>query len=225
MFRPISPESNDSDLFYVEQSSNKPSTLNPNTPIFLNSSAISGNNTQEMTKLSSIASHGPQMITIDSDSNEPTMPYRFGRKLPIIPPSLNDLNLPPDPFNILATMAVADLIAERYDERFSPQTTGAVGTVTGIDAPDEPQHNWGMGETTYDNGWSYIWYILLWWWSPEKLYPTFQSFPTPSPWKLKRELSLGMSFPKREGASQHICEAYEQLLLEPKDIPGSSSAN
>ena len=45
-------------------------------------------------------------MTIESDSNEPTFPYAFGTQHPIVPPSLNDLNLPPNPFNVLATMAV-----------------------------------------------------------------------------------------------------------------------
>ena len=45
-------------------------------------------------------------MTIDSDSNEPTLPCAFGTQHPIVPLSLNDLNLPPNPFNVLATMAV-----------------------------------------------------------------------------------------------------------------------
>ena len=90
MFRPISPESNDSDLFYVEQSSNEPNPPRPNTPIVLNSTKILANNTREMLTLSSIAPPEPQIATIDSDSNEATMPYGFERQLPIIPPSLND---------------------------------------------------------------------------------------------------------------------------------------
>ena len=32
----------------------------------------------------------------------------FGRQLPIVPPSLNDLKLLPNPFNILGTMAIAN---------------------------------------------------------------------------------------------------------------------
>ena len=74
MFRPISPETNDSDLFYVKQSSNEPSPPRPNTPTVLNSTEISGNNIREVITLSSIASHGPQNGTIDTDSNEPATP-------------------------------------------------------------------------------------------------------------------------------------------------------
>ena len=60
----------------------------------------------EAITISSVASPEPQIAKIDSDSNEPTFPYAFGTQHPIVPPSLNDFNLPPDPFNVLATMAV-----------------------------------------------------------------------------------------------------------------------
>ena len=122
MFRPISPESNDSDFFYVEESSRDASPHRPNTPIVLNSTEMSSNNTWEMISISSIASPGPQIVTLDSNSNEPTSPYGFGRQLPIIPPSLNSLNLPPNPFNNLATMAVASPTEEGHDENYSPQS-------------------------------------------------------------------------------------------------------
>ena len=102
----MSTNSIDSGEFYVEQSSNDASLPRPNTPIVFNSRGMSGNDTRETISISSIASPEPQIVTIDSDSNEQTMPYEFGRQLPIIPPNLNDLNLPPNPINILATMAL-----------------------------------------------------------------------------------------------------------------------
>ena len=99
----MSINSIDSVVIYVEQSSNNPSIPRPNKPIVRNSKEMAGNDT-----ISAIASPGPQIVTIDSESNEPTMPYGFGRQLPSISPSLNDLILPPNPFNILATMVVAN---------------------------------------------------------------------------------------------------------------------
>ena len=98
----------DSDVFYVEQSFNDHSLPRPNTPIVLTSTEMSGNETREMISISFIASPEPRIVVIDSDSNEPTMPYGFGRQLPFIPPSLNDLKLPPNPFNILAPIAVVN---------------------------------------------------------------------------------------------------------------------
>ena len=109
-------------MFFVEQSSNDHSIPRPNTPIVLNSTEISGDDTREMISISLIASLEPQILMIDDDSNEPTMPYGFGRQFPIIPPSLKDLNLPPNPFNILATMAVANNTEEANDDNYSPQS-------------------------------------------------------------------------------------------------------
>ena len=112
----ISLDSTDSDVFYVEQISNEPS------PRRNNSTERSEHHATRMPSFSTIASPEPQILTIDDDSTEPTMPYGFGRQLPIIPPSLNDLNLPPNPFNILATMAVANNIEEANDDNYSPES-------------------------------------------------------------------------------------------------------
>ena len=112
----------DSDVFYVEQLSNDQSLPRPNKPIVLNSTEISGDDTREMMSITSIASPEPQIVTIDSDPNEPTMPYGFGRQLPIIPPSLNDQNLPPNPFNILATMAVVNYREDGNNDEYSSQS-------------------------------------------------------------------------------------------------------
>ena len=108
--------------FFVEQSWGELSLARHNTPIMFNSTGLSGNNTQEMITLSSVASPEPQILTIDSDSNESTMPYGFGRQLMNIPPSLNALNLPQNPFNILATMVIAKPTTRGHDENYSPQS-------------------------------------------------------------------------------------------------------
>ena len=50
------------------------------------------------------------------------MPYGFGGQLPSIPRSLNDLKLPPNPVNILATMAVVNHTGNGHDENHSPQS-------------------------------------------------------------------------------------------------------
>ena len=98
--------SNDSEVFYVEQVSNEPSPQLNNSPNTLSSSERTQSSTARTPSVLSIASPEPQIFTIDDDSDEPTLPYGFGRQLPIVPPSLNDLNQPPNPFNILNIMAV-----------------------------------------------------------------------------------------------------------------------
>ena len=118
MYRNLSwNSSTDSDVFYVEHSSPERSPIRNNTPAILNSTQLSGAMDPGTITISSVASPEPQIITIESDSNEPTLPYAFGTQHPIVPPSLNDLNLPADPFNVLATMAVI-----QQDQEDSPQS-------------------------------------------------------------------------------------------------------
>ena len=221
MLRPISPESTDS-FFYVAQPSNDPNPPRPNTPILHKSTEMSGNKSREMITKSSIAPHVPQIFTIDSDKKEPTMPFGFGRQLSIIPTDLNDLNLPPNPFETLATMALANHTEEGHDENYSPHSPEPsapspistppinFGTIEGW----EPPHTTKYDNTFYSND------------EPKRNYflPSSPS-PPPPPRKLKRKMSFGMSFPKRGGVSQYLCEACGQALPAPKDIPGSSSTN
>ena len=92
--------STDSHVFYVEQSSAERTPVSYNTPAILNSTQLSGAIDPEASTICSVASPKPQIVTIDSDCNEPTFPYAFGTQHRLVPPSLNDLNLPPNPFNV-----------------------------------------------------------------------------------------------------------------------------
>ena len=194
MFRTISPESNDSDLLYVEQSSNEPSPPRPKMPIVPNSTEMSGIITREKITLSSIAPPGPQFVSIDSNSNEATMTYGFGQQLTNTPPSLNDLNLPPNPFNILTTIAVANPTAEGHDKNYSPQPPEP-SELLPISTPPmnlSPDEEWETSQTTTEKITFYSDY------ETRRIYflPSSPS-PPPPPRKLKRKLSLGMSFPKK----------------------------
>ena len=71
---------------------------------------------QETITISSLVSMEPQIVTKEKNSNEPTIPNGFGNQHPIVPPSLNDLNLPPHPFNVLIQMVVI-----QPDKQYSPQ--------------------------------------------------------------------------------------------------------
>ena len=118
MYQNPSPNSSThSDVFYVEQSSPERSPIRNNTPVILNSTQLSEALDPETITISSVASPEPQIVTIDSDSNEPTFPYTFGTQHPIVLPSLNDLNLPSNPSNVLASMVVI-----RQDQERSPQS-------------------------------------------------------------------------------------------------------
>ena len=232
--------STDSDIFYVEQSSNDQSVPRPNTPIVLNSTEISGDDTREMISISSIASPEPQIVTIDDDSNEPTMPYGFGRQLPIVPPNLNDLNLPPNPFNILATMAVVHQTQNTHDDNYSPQSPES-SELSSIPTPPMNVSAFNTWETSYTSTDNDTFYTSD---EPRRVYwdlssnddlgssvprnPSVASSPCvtpPPPRAQERKLSLRMSFPKDGGVSQHICEACGQTIPAVKDTPGPSSRN
>ena len=224
----LDSSSTESDVFYVEPSSVEGSPIRNNTPALLNSTEISGAMERDVITISSVASPEPRIVTLDSDSNDPTIPYGFGSQQPIVPPSLNDLNLPPNPFNVLATMAVV-----RMDDACSPHSlepsipspfsTPAmnVSTVEGWDTThtttddatfytdDEPRRvNCGISSIdTFDSD------------EPRNVSVTSSPFSTPpSPRRQKRKLSIGMSFPKNGGVSQHTCEACGQPL-PPKKTP------
>ena len=213
----------DSDVFYVEQSSNDQNIPRPNTPIVPYSTEISGDDTQEMISISSIASPEPQIVTIDDDSNEPTMPYGFGRQLPIIPLSLNVLNLPPNPFNILATMAVASNTEESNDDNYSPQSPDP-SELSPISTPPMNVSAFNSWETSYTTTNDDTFHSSD---EPRRIY-FFSPSPSPPPSpprRQKRKLSLEMSFPKEGGVSQHVCEACRQTIPSTKDIAGPSRRN
>ena len=232
--------SDDSDVFYVEQSSNEPSPQRHNTPNILNSTEISEQHTTRMPSISSIASPEPRIFTIDDDSNEPTMPYGFGGQLSIVPPSLNDLNLPPNPFNILATMAVVHPIQNTHDDNYSPQSP-ELSELSSISTPPMNVSAFNNCETSYTSTDDNTFYTSD---EPRRVYwdlssdddlgsslprnPSVASSPCvtpPPPRAQKRKVSLGMSFPKDDGVSQHICEACGQTIPSVKDTPGPSSRN
>ena len=219
----ISMASSDSDVFCVEQTSNEPCPQRNNSPNVPNSTELSEHRTAGMPSISSIASLEPHIFTIDDVSNEPTMPYGFGRQLPIVPPSLNDLNLPPNPFNIMAAMALANNTEQANDDYYSPQSP----------EPSEPSPKstppmnvsaFNQWETSYTTTNDDTFYSSD---EPRRIYflpPTPSSPPSP-PRKMKRRLSLGMSFPKDGGVLQHVCDACGQTIPVVKDIAGPSRRN
>ena len=159
------------------------------------------------------------------------MPYGVERQLPIVPPSLNDLNLPPNPFNILATMAIANKTDDTNDDNYSPQSP----------QPSEPSpistppmnvsafNSWETSYTTTDDDTFYS--------DDEPRRINFlPSTPTPPPppRKLKRRLSLGMSFPKegecrstsakpavRRSPQQRTSQVHRTAIRNIKNIPNS----
>ena len=190
-----------------------------------------------MPSVSSIAFPEPRIFTIEDDSNEPTMPYGFGRQLPIVPPSLNNLNLSLNPFNILNTMAAVTRTLDDYNE-YSPQSPEPSDPSPIATPPMNVStfNSWETPHTATDDNtfYSSVEPRRVYWTSP--LDETFDSkdeprrihllsspSPPPPPRKMKRNFEIGMSFPERGGVSHHICEACGQTIPSVKDIPGLSN--
>ena len=177
----------------------------------------------EAITVSSVASPEPQIVTIDSDSNEPTFPYGFGHQNPIVPPNLNDFNLPPNPFNVLTTMAVT-----RQDEEDTPQSPEQSDPFPISTPPMNVSTNegWETPHTATDDNTFYSSgnepRRVYWDFSPNETFDSNEprrvsfasspsSIPPPLP-RQKRKLSIGMPFHKMGGVSQHTCEACGQPL-------------
>ena len=217
----ISLDFTDSDVFNVEQLSDEPSPQRNSSPDILNSTELSEHHATRMPSISTIASPQPYIFTINDNSNEPTIPYGFGRQLPIVPPSLNDLNLPPIPFNILATMAIANNTEDANVDNNSPQSPEP-SEPSSISTPPLNVSAFNSWETSYTTTDNHTFYTSD---EPRRIYslPPSPASPPSPPRKLKRRLSLGMSFPKEGRVSQHVCEACGQTILSAKDIPGPSN--
>ena len=219
--------STDSDVFYVEHSSTESSPIRNNTPAILNSTQLSGAMEPEAITISYVASPEPQIVIIDSDSNDPTFPYAFGTQHPIVPPSLVDLNLPPNPFNVMATMAVIQQDQEDSPQSPEPSDPSPISTrpmnlstIEGWETPDKTTDD----NTFYSSEneprrayWDFSHDEPFESNEPRRVSPAESpsSTPPPPPGQ-KRTLSMGMSFPQKRGVSQHICEACGQPFPERK---------
>ena len=74
-----------------------------------------------MPTISSVTSPEPDIVTLDDNSNDPTIPYGLRAQQPIVQLSLNDLNLSPNPFNILGAIAVVQQNPTQHYNYYSPQ--------------------------------------------------------------------------------------------------------
>ena len=220
----------ESDGFYVEKSSVEGSPIQNITLAILNWTEISEAMEREIITISSVASPEPRNVTLDSDSNDPTILYGLGSQQPIVSPSLNDLNLPPNLLNVLATMGVV-----RMDDAYSPHS---LEPSIPSPIPTPPMNvstieGWGTTHTTTDDDTFYTDD------EPRRIYRDMSSSDTfesnkprnvsvasspsstpPPPRRQKRKLSIRMSFPKKGGVSQHTCEACGQPL-PPKKTPNA----
>ena len=165
----------------------------------------------------------PQTATIDSDSNEPTIPHGFGSQHPIVPPKLNYLNLLLNPFNVLATMAVIRPHEENSPQSPEPSIPFPTSTppmnVSTKEAWDTT-HTTTNDATFYtDDGPRRVYWDI----SSDGNFDTIEprhvsiasspSSTLPPPRQQKKKLSIGMSFPEkgecRSTPAMHAANPYQ----------------
>ena len=193
--------------------------------------------TREFSTISSFIFPEPDIVNLDNNSNEPIFPYGFGAQQPIVPPSLNDLNLQTNPFNTSPTEAVVQGNQTQHDDIYSPQppqpsepspiSTPAMN-LSRTDGRETP-HTAVVDNTFYSEDglkrvhWNPNWTKLFIRKAElTRIYLLLSPSPPLPPRKKRRRLEMEMSFLKRTWMSQHVCEACWQLLPTAKDIPDPS---
>ena len=127
---------------------------------------------------------------------------------PIIPPSLNDLDLPVHPFNVFLPIPAtekADQTTEIQDKRIFPTADNlSLVDISPLSSPTNQPIPDRLNTSWISDG-SFVPY------DSDKSLP-----PTPPPKKMKKKISIGMSFPKKGGVSQPTrrCESCGQIILE-----------
>ena len=217
----LDTSSKKSDVLLVERSSEETIPAQNNTPAVLNSTQLSGALARETFTISSVASLEPQIVTVDSDSIENTIPHEFDRQHPIVPPSFKDLNLPPNPFIVLATMTVI-----RADEIYRPQSLEP-SIPSPISTPPMNVSTIEVWETTHTTTDDATFYCedeprrVYWDVSSSKNFDSNEPrhlsiasspFSTPPPPRRQKEAEHGDVFSQKSGVSQLTCEECGQFL-------------
>ena len=109
-------------FFYVEQLLDESSPPRNNIPEVLNSTELPGLHQREAITISTVASQRPRLITNNSDSKDPTMLYGFWQARSNNSPHSEQPGLAPNPFIILAAMAVIQADLTKQDKDYSSQS-------------------------------------------------------------------------------------------------------
>ena len=169
-----------------------------------------------------MAAQEPQIVTIESDSDEPTIPNGYGSQQPIVPPSPKDFKFPPNPFNVLNSMTVIPRNKDYNLQSPEPSNPSPISTppmnlitIEGWETPhtaiddttfffkDEPRKvYWDIfSSDTFDSNEP----------RPISFLSGLTSTPPPPRW-WKMKLSMGMSFVQngecRNTTERHVASPY-----------------
>ena len=130
-------------------------------------------------------------VTIESESNDPTICNGYGRQQPKISDNLNDLNLPTNSFNTPATIAVVPTKAKQHIDKENPQWL-VPSELSSIPKPLMAINLVNLLDTPSDVGTFY---------PDERRKTSLSSSTSPKPplRQQNRKLNLKMSIPKRRG--------------------------
>ena len=194
---PLDSLSTDSDVFYVERSLGEQTSPEHKIPTVHTSMELSRVHVRDLITISPVTSLESNRVTIEPDTNEPTIPYGYGRQHHIIPPSLNNSNLPRNPFNVLATMVIVQPATSQYDERDSPLSL-VPSELSSISTPP-------MKLKTV-KGWDTCSYVGTFSVDdPRRNYSVSSPFSTtPPPRRQKQNLGIGIIFLKKGSVAAHL---------------------
>ena len=163
---------------------------------------------REVITISIVASPESHIITINSDSNDPTIPYGFGRHIPIIP-QLKWLISTTQSLQHCCKESGSTAYSASMQRKGQPPISDAVRAVIIFDAP----MNITMGNM-FGRG-----HLLLKRWAPKNL-PTFEPFPSATTHKTETKAHHRDVFPKRGRVSQHVCRTCGQVLRRKRTSSG-----
>ena len=134
MYWPFYLESNDSDLFYVEQSSGELSPPPPNTPIVLNSTETSVSNSPVYDNISIFCVARATNFTIEGINDALWMWTPAAEYFTL-------LERFDQPVQYFGNNGSSTPYSRRAWQKSQPPVTGAVGPVSDIHTPEEPQYD------------------------------------------------------------------------------------
>ena len=158
-----------------------------------------------------VTSLDPKVVTIQSHTKEPFIPYGYGRQDPIIPPSLNHLNSRPNIINALATMVVVQSATRPCNERYSPlsQMLSELSSISTL--PMNFEYSAKLGGIFRRRN------IFLWW-TLANLSCFEAILYAANPEKTEMRIEHGMSFPWMGSVAAHL-QSLQLSHARKKDIP------
>ena len=157
---------------------------------------------KEIITITSVTSPEPENVTIESDSDDLSIPYGYGRQVPVVLP-IHELDLPIKAFNVRMSITLAP--TTETPEYHRANHDSPISTAP-FDIFDKSKQSimvntgdvWETRRRAHSTRMSHE--DSLWHWSPTQH-------------NSERKLSLGVSFPKKKGTLQHGCRACGQPLM------------